>query len=136
MSVISILDNQYARLVYYTQDKIVHHTFHKPLDSTHFRLVLNAGVDLLGKYGATKWLSDNRAIDPHSDEDNAWANTEWVPRAIAAGWKYWALVVPHDIKARMNLSGVVNSFFEKGIRVMVFIDPDEAMTWLQQIDQM
>ena len=134
MSILSLIDNKYASLVFYPDDKFVHHTFHKELDSENLRLVLNTGVDLLKKRGATKWLSDNRAIDPHSEEDGNWINNDWLPRVIAAGWKYWALVVPNDVHARMNMVEFVDAFYEKGVRVRVFTDLNRAKDWLRSVD--
>jgi hypothetical protein len=135
MSTITVIDNKYARLVYHSDSQIVHHCFHHALDSDNLKLVLNTGIDLLKQYGATKWLSDNREIGPHSEEDGVWTNTDWLPRVIAAGWKYWALVVPDDVRARMNMSEFVNSFYEKGIRIMVFTNLDDAMSWLEKVDK-
>ncbi len=91
---------------------------------------LNVGTDLLIEHDATKWLSDNRAIAGHTDEESHWINTEWLPRTIAAGWRFWALVVPHDVAARMNMVQFVNEFYAHGIRVQVFTDDDHAMKWL------
>jgi hypothetical protein len=93
--------------------------------------VLDRGVELLKEHGATKWLSDNRAMEPHNKADGEWVNTNWLPRAIAAGWKFWALVVPDSTMARMNMSQFVEEFYNHGVRVMVFIDIDEAMHWLE-----
>jgi hypothetical protein len=131
MPILSMIDNRFASLVFDTNDKIVHHTFHRDLDSAHLRLVLNTGIELFETHGANKWLSDNRAIDPHSEEDTLWINQEWLPRVIKAGWKYWALVVPHDAKARMNMVEFVGSFYDQGVRVMVFTDLAPAMEWLR-----
>jgi hypothetical protein len=135
MPTITLLDDNYASLVYHQEQKIVHHCFHKALDSQHLRTVLNQGVDLLTQHGASKWLSDNREIDPHSDEDGRWVNDNWLPRAVAAGWKYWALVVPEEVAARLNMTEFVNSFFERGIRIMVFSEPTNAMKWLEGVDR-
>jgi hypothetical protein len=55
---------------------------------------------------------------------------DWFPRAKAAGWKFWALVVPPDVMARLNLNEFVKSYFEQGLRIMVFTEPGEAMAWL------
>src|SRR4051812_2371276 len=101
MSTETIIDNEFATLVYHNDTGIVHHCFRKLLDSKHLHLVLDGGVDLLKKHSATKWLSDNREIEPHDEEDGKWVNESWLPRAIAAGWKYWALVVPDETAARM-----------------------------------
>lgn len=132
---VDVIDNQYAHLVFHTDAKIVHHTFHHALDSANLRLVLNTGVDLLKKHGATKWLSDNREIEAHSEEDTEWINSVWIRNAVEAGWKYWALVVPHDFLAQVNMVDFVNTFYEKGVRIMVFTALDEAMQWLTSIDK-
>ena len=53
-----------------------------------------------------------------------------VPKAVQAGWKYWALVVPEDAMAKFNLMAFIDSYFEKGLRIMVFVTPDDALKWL------
>lgn len=131
----TIIDTPFASLYYYPEQRIVQHRFHKELDSAHLREVLNRGVELLRENHACKWLSDNRAINAHSPEDTEWINSQWLPNAVAVGWKFWALVVPDDIMARMNMTEFVNSFYERGIRIMVFVDPTEAMKWLENIDR-
>jgi hypothetical protein len=134
MSVVTVLDDKYASLYYHPDTRIVHHRFHKELDSEHLRKLLSRGTELLREHGAFKWLSDNRAINAHSPEDTLWINAEWLPRAVEAGWKFWALVVPDDFIARINMKEFVDSFYEMGVRIMVFVDPDEAMNWLIKVD--
>lgn len=127
---ITVIKNEYATLLYHPDTKIVHHTFHKPLGGDDFRAVLSAGIELLIEHKAIKWLSDDRGNSLISPEDTAWARDEWSPRAVATGWKYWALVVPDDILARMNLKTAVDSYLDMGLRVMVFSKPEKAMEWL------
>ena len=135
MSTITIIDNQHARLIYDDEKRIVHHQFHSTLDSETLRAVLQNGIDMLKKHKAVKWLSDNRAIGPHSEEDTRWINEYWLPTAVAAGWKYWALVVPDDFMGRINMAEFINSFHERGVRIMVFTKLDEAQHWLENVDQ-
>jgi hypothetical protein len=111
----------------------MHHTFHKPISGPEFRTVLDEGAAALLKYGACKWLSDDRNNSALSPEDTEWSKTNWFPRAAAAGWKFWALVVPSDLMARMNLKVFVDTYYELGLRTMVFTDPDKAMEWLVKV---
>lgn len=134
MPAITILDNDYATLLYVPEDKLVRHKFHKPISGTPFRELLNKGVDLLVENNAHKWLSDDRENAAFPEDDNQWIVSEWIPKAIAAGWKYWALVVPDDVRARVNMSKYIDSLFELGLRMMVFSDPDEALTWIRQFE--
>jgi len=130
----TIIDNKKVSLYYHADTKIVHHVYHRGIGGRELKEALNAGVDLLKQHRATKWLSDNRAIDAHTEEETTWVNTVWLPNAIEAGWKFWSLVVPEDFKARINMVEFVNEFYERGVRVMVFTDPDEGMAWLEQVN--
>lgn len=128
-----IIDNHHALLEFDPTTKIIHHKLHQSIDSHTLRRVLMSGVDLLKIHHATKWLSDNRDINAHSPEDTEWVNNHWLPAAVAAGWKYWALVVPDDFMARVNMSEFVDTFYAKGIRIMVFTDTDLAQQWLEKL---
>jgi hypothetical protein len=134
MSDVTVVSNEFATLVFHPQSKIVHHTFHKTVGGEQFQNVLNHGIEMLSKHGAHKWLSDDRMNSALSDADTEWATTVWFQRAKAAGWTVWALVVPQGIMARLNLMDHINRYSEQGIRVMVFVDPDEAMRWLESQD--
>lgn len=131
---ITALSNDYATLIYHEEKKVVHHIFHKPIGGEEFRAVLLTGVDYLKQYGATKWLSDDRLNSALSPEDSKWATQTWAKMVREAGWKTWALVVPHDIMGRMNMIEFVNLHSRHGVRVMVFTDPDAAITWLDSVE--
>jgi hypothetical protein len=133
MSKMTILENEYATLLYYPEEKIVQHVFHKQIGGTHFREVLDKGVDLLIQYGASKWLSDDQANSTISPEDAEWSSTVWFPRAVSSGWKSWALVVPRDMTGRLTMKDSVDACFEMGMQVKVFSSPEKAMQWLISI---
>jgi hypothetical protein len=128
----TILDNEYASLTYHSDKKIVYHVFRKPISGEPFRQVLNEGAKLIQKHGANKWLSDDRENSVLPPEDFDWVNADWLPRVVNAGWKYWALVIPNEMMARLNMTDFVNSFYQRGLRIMVFTKPEEAMEWLQR----
>jgi hypothetical protein len=130
MSEIVIFQNDYATMVYHPEKKIVHHGFNKPFQGEEFRKMLNSGTEYLRQHGAQKWLSDDRNNSVISPEDTEWSK-EWFVRTQEAGWKFWGLVVPNDMYARLNLTQFVHGFSQQGIRVMVFTDPDKAMAWLE-----
>ena len=135
MSELKILNNEYATLIYDMDKKIVHHTFHQPIGGDKFREVLNRGAETLENYGASKWLSDDRKNSALSAEDTEWSKTNWFPRSIKAGWKYWAIVVPQNVLGQMNMKEFVDSYFQQGLRIMVFSKLDEAKQWLINVDK-
>lgn len=133
MSANIIIDNEYATLCYYPEHGIIHHTFHKPIGGQPFRDVLLNGLKTMQANKASKWLSDDRANQALPPEDSTWGTDVWFPQVQAAGWKFWALVVPESIIGRLNMKEFVESYSEKGIRIMVFTDPDKALKWLKEV---
>jgi hypothetical protein len=76
-------------------------------------------------------LSDDRNNSALAQNDVAWSKTDWFPRVMKAGWKYWALVQPEKVIGQMNMDRIVKDYSEKGLTVKIFSDPDEAMKWLE-----
>lgn len=134
MSGIIIVDNDYITLRYHEDKKIIYHTVHKPIPDDILREAVNAGTETMQEYGACKWLSDDRLNGPLSDEQVAWASEDWIPRTMAAGWKYWANVVPKEVIAAAALAPVMNELYEHGLRMMAFADLDEAFAWLESME--
>ncbi len=132
MTSITILDNEYVTLWYHPDKKMIHHQFHKFMHGQAFRDALNAGTDAMKKYGAHKWLSDDRKNSALSKNDLEWAHTQWFPRTVLSGWKYWAIVLPEDIIGQMNMNREAKINSEKGIITAQFDNPDEAMAWLEK----
>jgi hypothetical protein len=131
----TVFQNECATMVYYPEARIVHNTFRGQPTGKQFREALDAGVEMLKKYGGSKWLSDDRENKVvFSAEDQAWADNDWFPRMVEAGWKTWAMIVPHEVKARFNLKEIVERIFARGIKIMVFTDLDEALEWLIKAD--
>jgi hypothetical protein len=128
---IVVLENQYATVWYHPDGKIVHHQFHKFIYGEAFRSVLNSGAEIFEKYGAQKWLSDDRNNSALPADDAKWATEVWNPRVRAAGWKYWAIVMPEKVVGQMNMQRFIQISLEMGVIVRVFSTPDEALAWLK-----
>lgn len=44
-----------------------------------------------------------------------------------AGWKYWAVVVPEDIAAAGTFPKAIDDFYQRGLRMMVFTNVEDAI---------
>ena len=129
----TLIDNEYVSLYYHEDKNMIHHIYKHGIHGKYLEEALTTGTDHLIKHNATKWLSDNRAIDGVTDEESEWINTVWLPRTMEAGWKFWALVVPEKAMAAMNMTQFIHSFSEQGVRCRVFADPEKAMAWLDSL---
>jgi len=130
MSTLTFIDNEFVKLVYHEDSKIVHHTFHQVVRGDEFRNALYAGLEVFKKYEAHKWLSDDRHNSALPEDDTVWAKTVWFPQVLAAGWQYWAIVWPPQTMAIMNLKEFMDSYRPFGLKVMAFKEDTMAMSWL------
>jgi hypothetical protein len=132
MSKITIIDNEFAFLWFHPETKIVHHEIKKYVFGKHLREILDQGYEQMKKTGAQKWLSDDRKNNALSPEDGEWAQNDWSPRVIKAGWKYWAIVLPEKVMGQMNMRLFIDSYTKVGVTVQIFSNPDEALKWLER----
>ncbi len=128
----TIIDRANAALWYHTDTKIVHHELRRFVTGTELREILTRGVEVFEQRGACKWLSDDRGNGPLHPDDAAWAVNTWAPRVMAAGWKYWAVVMPRKVLGQMNMRQWIDMYAEKGVTVRAFDAPSEAIEWLVQ----
>jgi len=134
MEKITILDDDHFTLWFHPDSKIIHHHIKKYCYGDTLRTLLNKGIEELIKNSGTKWLSDDRNNNSLTQSDTEWVNTDWFPRCIKAGWKFWAIVLPEKTIGRMNMKGFVSQFAAAGVTTLVFSDPDEALQWLVAIE--
>ena len=131
MPPIIILDTPQITVQYHPEGKIIHHEMHDYTHGKDLRDGLMAGVEAMKKYGATKWLSDDRKNVVLNLDDRQWGEDVWLPAVIEAGWKYWALVEPEKALARARMEERAEVFKKRGVTVRSSTDPDEAMKWLK-----
>ena len=133
MPTIVALDNEYCTVRVDTDKRTVSHTFKKYIYGESFREALSAGAELMEKYRATKWLSDDRNNSALPKPDQEWAATVWAPRVRKAGWKHWAVVLPKMVIGQMNVQGFVERSKKEGVDTRMFDDPGEAKAWLESV---
>ena len=131
MAAVTILDNEDVSMWYYPETKILHHQMHKFVCGQPFRDALMKGADVFQKYGAQKWLSDDRATPALSKEDLEWGDTVWFPRVAKLGWKYWAIVMPEKIIGQMTMKKLAEKYSAQGVTTKMFSNPDAAREWLE-----
>jgi hypothetical protein len=127
------LDNEYMTVACLPDLGVVHHTMHRFVVSSAFRAALEIGLELLRTHQATKWLSDDRANSALSKQDVTWLATDWEPRTIEAGWRYWAMVMPEAVFGKMIIQRRVAAANAVGLNARTFEEPDAALAWLSTL---
>jgi hypothetical protein len=50
---------------------------------------------------------------------------------LAAGWKYWAVVLPEKVLGQMNMRRWIEAHSQLGLTAESFSDPETARRWLE-----
>jgi hypothetical protein len=127
----TIMDDEYAGLWFHPEARIVHHKIRKFLPPGVFRSLLTTGAEWLERHGAQKWLSDDRDSVVVPPEDIAWADAEWSPRVLRAGFRFWAIVTPSKAVAALQMKGLIRARRDLGVTVELFESLEDAMAWLE-----
>jgi hypothetical protein len=100
--------------------------------SAEFMALLDAEVRALTEHSCTQLLADCRRQKVLSPADQEWGDREWLPRAVAAGLKRFAIVLPISVLATMNLQERLRKVPETVLRVGYFNTLEEARAWLAE----
>jgi hypothetical protein len=95
-----------------------------------FSDLLDAELVALREHHGTRMLADCRRQKGLSAADQDRANEVWLPRALAAGLKRFAVVVPSSGLAAGNLKERLGKARAGALEVAYFATPDEARDWM------
>lgn len=96
-----------------------------------FRAGLDSGLELVRHKHSTKWLADLRCLGIVSSEDQEWSNQDWLPRALAAGVKYMAVVMPYNVGSRWSVDKSMQDAEDTPLVVRYFDNIERARRWLR-----
>jgi hypothetical protein len=99
-------------------------------NSAEFVALLDAEVRALSEHGGSRLLADCRRQRVLSPIDQDRADREWLPRALAAGLKRFAIVLPISALAAMNLADRLGKIPGTTLEIAYFEGIDEARTWI------
>jgi hypothetical protein len=110
--------------------QLVHVEWDGWADSTEFAALLDAELQALKQHRGSRLLADCRRQRVLNPKDQERANREWLPRALAAGLKRFAIVVPESVVADMNLRDSLEKASAANLEVEYFATVEEAREWL------
>lgn len=100
------------------------------LNSEQFRNTYEKFVDSVKEFKATKAFIDNRNFITIKSGDEKWAEEVIIPKAIKAGLRKVASVLPESLVQKQVLMRVKNSTTE--LETYIASSVEDAMTWLRK----
>ena len=99
-------------------------------DADEFRAILDAGVRAMSENRGSRWLADCRLQRVLKADDQKAGNRWWLPQALAAGLKRFAVVLPASGLAKANIQDHLRGAASKQLVIAYFATLEEARQWL------
>jgi hypothetical protein len=98
-------------------------------DTAESHVVLDSAIQAMTDHQGSRWLFDGRDMKAIKASDLRWITEVWLPRALAAGLRVAAIVMPRSVKAMKNIDDMAKAA-ENGIEVRYFSTVEKARQWL------
>jgi SpoIIAA-like len=98
-------------------------------DTAESRAVLDSAIRAMTDHQGSRWLVDGRDIRAIKQSHQDWITEDLLPRALAAGLRVAAIVIPTSAEAMMNIDDMAKAA-DNAIDVRYFSTVEKARQWL------
>lgn len=97
------------------------------------QVFLTNAKELLQQRGWYKLLGDQREMTAYTEQERAWITDNWLNKPTRAGQPYYAaILLSHDVFARLSMNLIINEARESGMVYRLFEEEVPATAWLRQ----
>jgi hypothetical protein len=134
-----LLQEKYGTLEYDASVPCITATFNGFMSSEQFRNFLNKGLQYLiekkKEHGRILWLADTSKHVVQPDSDTKWVADDWNPRALKAGIRHVAFVLPENVFGNASVKKYADNNDKKDEKMVVqmFGDMNTAKEWFRKL---
>ncbi len=100
-------------------------------EQAQFRALLTHVRQALLRHGWDRLFINQQQMSPFTAAEETWMVSEWLPQTVReAGYRYGAVLVAHDVFARLAMSSLVPASRKLGHLYRNFEHETEAVSWL------
>jgi len=128
-----LLFSFYACDVYYNPElKAIESSWKGPsAEGAELYEILDSLIEGLKMKDSSVIIADARKMQMIIPKDIQWTSEKWYPRALAAGWRYEALVVTDYTFNLVAVRKIVRTYDEKKLRTAYFKTLPGAYEWVK-----
>ena len=127
----AIFNNDSMAIFYYPDTKILVQETLKFASSGERREALEEGLKIIERDHVPKWLTNNKSGSAIPEEDFNWGINIWFPKAIKAGLKYWAVILPEKAVGKLSGKKMLDGAAQHGVTIKIFQTEEDALKWLE-----
>jgi len=102
-----------------------------PREEVQFRALLTHVRQAMQRRSWSRLLINQQKMSAFTPSEESWMVNDWLPQAVREnGYRYGAVVVAHDVFARLAMTGLVMTSRKLGHTYRNFEHEKEAVDWL------
>ena len=102
-----------------------------PREEVQFRALLTHVRQAMQRRSWSRLLINQQKMSAFTPAEESWMVNDWLPQAVREnGYRYGAVVVAHDVFARLAMTGLVMTSRKLGHTYRNFEHEKEAVGWL------
>lgn len=99
-------------------------------EGQEFRAPMERALEILRENKASRWLADLRDAKVNTEDDQQWLHSDLIPRAMHAGCRFTAFVVPKSTIAKLGVQRVLRQSGALESETRFFDSMGAARKWL------
>jgi hypothetical protein len=100
-------------------------------EGRELHIILDSLIEVMKQKGSGIVIADARHMNVINAEDMKWISEDWYPRALAAGFRYEALVVTDYTFNAVTVRKIVRTYDEQKLKTEYFKTLPGAYEWVQ-----
>ncbi|MFH2074831.1 MAG: hypothetical protein ABIJ57_05720 [Pseudomonadota bacterium] len=128
-----IYTSPHAKITYEAEIQALHLEWSGFTPSREFRQVIEISLSELKERDLYKMIADNRSAKAVDPGDQKWLTEDWFPRAIAAGFRYSAVIVSGSALNLYASDTISHDVISNLFRAQNFTNLEEAREWLSSL---
>jgi hypothetical protein len=102
-----------------------------PREEAQFRALLTHVRQAMQRHNWSRLLVNQQQMSALTPAEETWMVNEWLPQAVLEnGYRHGAVIVAHDVFARLAMTGLVMTSRKLGHTYRNFEHDQEAIAWL------
>ncbi|UII34065.1 hypothetical protein LVD17_09590 [Fulvivirga ulvae] len=123
-------EKDYARVSYNSTNNIIIYEWLVPPTEQEFKAGCEQMIEAIAHFKTGKVVVDTREQGALAPDLLEWMTTDWLSRAVAAGYTHGAIILPTDIFTQLAVDEIMDMVSKKVVS-RNFDDMSEAIEWIK-----
>ncbi|MBL6447435.1 hypothetical protein JMN32_14045 [Fulvivirga sp. 29W222] len=122
-------EEDYAKVSYDSNNSIIIYEWLVPPTETEFKYGCEQMIRALAHFKTGKVVVDTREQGTVANHLLEWMTTDWIAKAVAAGYSHGAIILPTDVFTQLSVDEIMDTVSKKVIS-RNFDNMEHALDWI------